>query len=100
MGAQNTSNCGGTCDTSSYTYSGRISGIINTWCTGCHSASNKGGGYDLTSYSGVAATAINNRLIGCLKQSTGFSPMPKNNKLTDCDITAIVKWVNSGYPNN
>lgn len=52
MGAQNTSNCS-SCDTSSYSYSGRIKPVITTWCIGCHNSTNAGGNYDFSTYNGV-----------------------------------------------
>ncbi|MCX6296675.1 MAG: hypothetical protein NTX97_11535 [Bacteroidetes bacterium] len=100
MGAKNTSNCSG-CDTSSYTYSGRIKPLITTWCVGCHNAGSPGGGYDLSTYSGLVTSIVSNRLLGTLNNSAGFSAMPKgSSKLSDCDINAVTKWINVGYPNN
>ena len=100
MGAKNTTNCSG-CDTSVFSYSGIIQPLMNTWCVGCHSSSNAGGGYDLSNYSGVKISIHNGRLLGTLKHASGFSAMPKGTyKLSDCDISKVEKWINSGYPNN
>lgn len=100
MGAQNTSNCT-SCDTSSYTYNGRVKQIMTNWCTGCHNSSSASGGYDLSNYVGVVSSITANRLIGTIQHLAGYSAMPKNtSKLSDCDINAVVKWVNNGYPNN
>jgi cytochrome c553 len=100
MGAQNTSNCT-RCDTANYSYSSRIKPLMITWCVGCHNSGSAGGGYDLSTYSGVSSSVVSNRLPGALQHLTGFSPMPKNtNKLSDCDINAVLKWINVGYPNN
>ena len=41
MGAKNSSNCSN-CDTTNYTYSGRVNPLINLWCVGCHNSSNTG----------------------------------------------------------
>ncbi len=101
MGAENTANCGGGCDTINYTYNNRIKPFLTTWCVGCHSTANPGGGYDLSTYTGVVAAITNNRLMGTLQQAAGFSPMPKNAaKLSDCDINAVQKWITAGYLNN
>ena len=100
MGAPNSSNCRG-CDASLFTFSGRVKPIIDSWCIGCHSATNSGGGYDLSSYSGVVHSISNNKLLGSLQHLSGFSAMPKNaGALSDCDITAINKWITAGNPNN
>ncbi len=100
MGAKNSSNCSG-CDTLNVTYNVRIKPIITNWCVGCHTAGNAGGGYDLSNYTGVSTSITDNRLIGSLKHLAGFSEMPKNtNKLSDCDLKAVEKWVNAGHLNN
>lgn len=100
MGAKNTSNCSN-CDTSAYTYNARIKPLITTWCVGCHSGASAGGGYDFTSYTGIAGSAANGSLVGSVNHVAGFSAMPKNaQKLTDCDVNAITKWVAVGFPEN
>lgn len=100
MGALNSSDCSA-CDTSSYTYSGRINGIMQTWCVGCHSPTSSGGGFDLSNYTGVVNSIANNKLLGSINHQSGFFAMPQGaGKLSQCDIDAITKWVNAGYPNN
>lgn len=101
-GAPNTSGCK-SCDSNAYTYSGRISTIMNSWCTGCHNGKISGTPYDLTNYNGVvsAVVALNDPLLGSVKHSAGFSQMPKNaGSISDCDIAAIQSWIKAGYPNN
>ncbi len=100
-GAKN-SDCTSACDTLTLSFSGRIKPLLDTWCLGCHSASNAGGGYDFSTYEGVrTAIAPNSRLLGCIEQQTGYSAMPQNGgKLSDCDIIAVKKWIEAGYPNN
>lgn len=100
MGAANSSNCKN-CDTLNFSYSNRVKPLIDTWCIGCHSASNQSGGYDMSSYSGLVVSITDNRLLGSLKHSAGFIAMPQNTQgLSSCDINAIEKWINAGYPNN
>jgi hypothetical protein len=99
MGAQNTSNCA-SCDTNAFTYSKVIAPILNSWCVSCHQLGNAGGGYILSDYNGVVTTITNNRLLGSIEHLSGFQSMPVGSKLSDCQITQIKKWVNSGYPNN
>lgn len=100
MGAKNSSNCSA-CDTSLYTYSGRIKPLLDTWCKGCHNSNNPSGGYDFSSYNETAIAASDGSLVGTVQHLSGYSPMPKNtSQLNSCDISAIEKWVNSGFPNN
>jgi hypothetical protein len=100
MGAPNTSNCS-SCDTSNYTFSGKIKPLLDIWCIGCHNVNNASGGYDLTTYSTVVSAIANNKLLGSVKHLTGFVEMPQSApKLSDCDINAIEKWINANHPNN
>jgi hypothetical protein len=99
-GAQNTSNCIG-CDTTNYSYSGRVKPLLDTWCAGCHSSSNSGGGIDVSSYGGVVNSISGNKLMGSLNHTNGYSAMPQNgSKLQQCEIDAVQKWINFGFPNN
>lgn len=100
MGAPNTINCENSCDTSNVSYLSNIKPIINNWCLNCHNSVNTSGNYDFSVYSGVVKSIGNNRLLGSIKQLSGYSPMPSGNKLSDCDIAIVEKWVSSGYPNN
>ncbi len=101
-GAHNSYDCKG-CDTSVFSYSGKVRGILDSWCVGCHNINSIGTPYDLTTYTGVKAAieALNDPLLGSVKHATGFSAMPKGTtQLSDCDIKAIQYWISSGYPNN
>ena len=98
-GAPNSSNCK-TCD-STFTYKARIEPILNKWCVGCHSASDAGGGYDLSSYDKTILAIPYSKLEGSILHTAGYSAMPKNaGSLSDCDITAIKNWLAAGHPNN
>lgn len=98
MGAKNSSNCSN-CDTTNFSYSGKIRPLFDNWCIGCHSSNNPGGGFNLTTYSGVLATITNNKLLPALDH-TGPYPMPKDNKLSACDLKAVKNWLNAGHLNN
>jgi len=100
MGAPNSSNCG-VCDTSTYTFSAIIQPIMNTWCVNCHSSTTPNGGYNFAGYSGVSVAAANGMLLGTIKHSPGYQPMPQGGaKISSCDIAKIENWVQAGYPNN
>jgi hypothetical protein len=100
-GAKNTVNCNVTCDSTQFKYGATVSVIINTFCTGCHSGTAASGGIDLSNYANVKIQVTNGRLVGAVTHTAGYSPMPKDaNKLNDCQITQIKKWVAAGAPNN
>ena len=89
------------CDTAIVTYSGSVSPVLTAFCTGCHSGANAPLGINLDSYTGVKLQVSNGKLLGVVTHSSGFSPMPKNgNKLSDCNIAKIRKWMTAGAPNN
>lgn len=101
QGAPNTSNCNTACDTTFFTYSGAILPILQSSCIGCHSGTPPSGNIDLSTYTNVKIIALNGKLLGAVTHATGFIPMPQaGNKLPDCKITQIRKWINAGAPNN
>lgn len=88
------------CDTTNVTYTNSIKTIFDTYCTGCHNASNPGGGYALDTYMNCVMCANSGRLLGAVQWMSGYSPMPQGgSKLSDCNIAKIQKWINSGKPN-
>ena len=100
MGALNQSNCT-VCDTTQFKYAADIQPIMNSWCVGCHSSSNAGGGVDLSNYAGVVNSIANNKLLGTIKHSRGYDAMPQNGSpLSGCQISKIQSWINAGNPNN
>jgi hypothetical protein len=86
------------CDSSHVTYDSAIIAIVQSWCTGCHGGSNPDNGLSLTSYDQVKAAVNSGRLMGAIRQETGFYPMPKGSKLSPCDIALFQKWINNGMP--
>jgi hypothetical protein len=86
------------CDSANVTYTSSISPIIRSWCLGCHSGSNPSHGLHLETYAEVVACANSNRLMGAIRQETGFSPMPQGGKLSICEIALFQKWINLGKP--
>ena len=100
-GAKNTTNCNNTCDSNQFKYGANISIIINSYCTGCHSGTAASGNIDLSTYNNVKIQAANGRLVGAGTHAAGYSAMPNNaNKLSDCQIPQIKKWVEAGALNN
>ena len=95
-----------TCDTASVTYSGQVAAILQTSCLACHSNSSapiSGGGIALEGHANLSSYISNNstRFIGSIEHTSGYSTMPKGgNKMDDCKISQIKKWMNDGAQNN
>lgn len=100
-GATNTVNCEGACDSSQFTYSGQVVPILQTNCLGCHNGLAIDGGFiPLDTYDGIKEQVNGGFLLPAIEH-TGINPMPKNgNKLSDCKITIIRKWIEAGAPDN
>lgn len=103
-GAYNSTNCAtSSCDTTAFTYTAVIKPIMETNClgSGCHNATDKKAGYDLSTYAGVKNCVDGGLFVSSIIQDGNASNMPKGgNKLGTCDITKIQKWVAAGAPNN
>lgn len=100
QGADNLT-CQSLCDTTSFTFSAAIKPMIELKCQGCHSGVNAQGGIDLTTYANVKLRIDDGKFWGSVNHQVGYSPMPKNgNKLSDCELTQIRKWIEAGSPNN
>jgi mono/diheme cytochrome c family protein len=101
QGALNVQCNNGGCDTTMATYAATVAATMSSNCTGCHNTASPGGGIDLSTYAGVRAQALNGRLIGSMAFAAGYSAMPKGgNKLADCQITQVQKWIQAGALNN
>lgn len=101
FGAKGSGQCNSSCDTSAFNYNANVAPILSTWCVGCHSSSNSGGGIVLSDYNSVKSVAANGKLFGSIDHQPAYFPMPKNSaKLDGCKLKVIKKWIDSGYPNN
>ena len=102
MGAPNSTNCSnGGCDSTQAAFAATIQPILNTACRGCHNANLASGGIRLDNHAGAAAAAGSGQLLGAIRHDAGFTPMPQGgNKLNDCQIAQISRWVANGTPNN
>lgn len=89
------------CDTLNITYEATIAPIMANSCNTCHSGPSPSAGIKTDSYGDLAIIANNGRLWGVVSHAQGYSPMPKDQaKLSDCSLTKIGKWINSGLPEN
>lgn len=89
------------CDTTDFKFSTAIKPMMQTKCVGCHNSASLGGGVDLSTYTGVKASAQSGKLYGSVNWTAGISAMPKGGvKMPDCEIRQIKKWIDAGTPNN
>ena len=102
QGAQNTTNCPPKgCDTTNFSFAAVIQPILNSHCRGCHNTNLPSAGYNYDSYQGVVAAIQSGRFLGAIKHQQGYNAMPQGgNKLQDCEIRQIEKWIASGFPDN
>jgi hypothetical protein len=93
----------GPCNTTVTTYGEVVKPILDQFCntSGCHNNVSLAAGLNLEDYNSLKPIALGDRFLGSLKHQSGFSPMPKGgDKLTDCQIEKIEKWVINGAQNN
>ena len=89
------------CDSSAVLYHQQVVTILDAQCTSCHNAGLAEGGVRLDSYSHLLPYVNNGRLLGAIRHEQGYQPMPSaSQKLSDCDLSVIEKWVQGGAPNN
>lgn len=85
-------------------YQNDVVPILQAYCgsqSGCHSNGAASGGVKLEDYQGIREVAASGLLRKAIFHESGVSPMPQNsNKLDDCTLTILDKWLASGYPNN
>ena len=100
QGAKNLT-CDGVCDSTQTSFKSNILPILTLQCKGCHSGTAaSGGGILLSTYAEIKKYADNGALLGSLVHAIGYSAMPKNGKLPDCDISKIRSWIRQGKLNN
>jgi hypothetical protein len=94
------------CDTTNavISYSTDIVPILNKSCgasdNSCHSSSSTSGEL-LDFWAGVNYSASTGKLASSIVWDGNATNMPKNGvKLSSCDIKKILRWVNTGAPDN
>ena len=91
----------GSCDTSQITFTQFVNPLITQQCVSCHSVENPSGNVRLDGYTQIKQQADNGKLLGSLSHEVGFSAMPKNgNKLDNCQLLKMQRWIINGAPNN
>ncbi len=89
------------CNTSNVTLSNAVKPILDTYCKGCHSGTRPSGGINLTTYTGIRATALDGSLLGTIRHDNGYAPMPPSGtRLTTCQVSIISQWIAQGAKND
>ncbi len=89
------------CQTEDMTYQGDVLPIIQENCYGCHDQASNNGNITLEGYQNLRTYVDNDQLLGAIKHTSGFSPMPKNApQLLECEIAKIEAWIGLGAPDN
>ncbi|MBL7829864.1 MAG: hypothetical protein JNK41_02470 [Saprospiraceae bacterium] len=90
------------CSSVTPTYTLNIKFIMDANCvsSGCHNASSKKSGYDLSSYDATKSAGGNKAFVASVQHKSGYTKMPKGaSKLSDADVKSITCWVQNGMPN-
>jgi hypothetical protein len=89
------------CDTLNVTFSGTVNPILQENCLACHNNANPTSGISLEGYSNVVTVAGSGLLMPVIRHDEAYPPMPQGgNKLSECKIAQIQKWIDNGTPNN
>ena len=92
------------CVATNMSFNTNIKPILSSKCFLCHSNANSstiGGGIAIEDYADVNHYAENGLLLGVMKHTSGYNPMPKGgSKVDDCKIDQIEAWINEGAKNN
>jgi len=101
QGAKNNACNETVCDSVNVTYSLTINPLMTNYCSGCHNSVTASANINLSNHPGVVAAIDGGRFMGAVLQEPGFIPMPQNsNRLTECNIGKLRKWIVDGKPNN
>lgn len=87
------------CETQNMSYQNDILPILqNSGCIGCHGDNSS---IDINSYEDLKVYVDNDALLGSIKHSDGYRPMPDfQPKIDQCLIDKIEAWIYDGAPNN
>jgi len=83
------------------TYTDDVKQIIDTKCatSGCHDATTKADGYDLSTYATVRGEAGKEVFMGSMQHLGQYVAMPENGaKLNDELLRTVSCWIENGMP--
>ncbi len=89
------------CKTTDMSFSKDIKPVLTAngcLASGCHSSKDA---FSYETYVGFKVVVTANRVLGAIKQQSGFSSMPKvGKKMSDCDISKVEAWITQGAKDN
>ncbi len=90
------------CDTvSTVSYSNHILPLMENYCFSCHSGTAPSSSFRIDTHASLQQYALtNNELLGHLEGSGGWSQMPQNFQLNQCQIRQFEIWIADGALNN
>lgn len=87
------------CSAITPTYTNDIKAIMDANCatSGCHNATSKAKGIDLSTYALVKSESANAKFLGSIEHKSGYNAMPQGAaKLADAHIQKIACWIEQG----
>lgn len=89
------------CALDTISYNNHVKPIINQRCMPCHNGVNQSGGFILDNHTDLSSTATSGTLLGVIRHEAGYLEMPRDaQKMPDCEISVIEKWIAQGALNN
>lgn len=98
-GAKNV-NCNTAVDTTNVTFSKTVLPLLETNCVGCHKSGSASGSVLLDTYAHVKIYVDNKKIWGSMNYSPGYIAMPPTQKLNDCQLKVVQKWIAAGAKND
>ena len=88
------------CTTQKVTYTQFVRPFVDAGCS-CHVKGSVNGNVNLHTYTDLKVYVKNGLFMKTIKHESGVSPMPPSvAKRTDCEITKLEVWINSGAIEN
>lgn len=87
-------------DQNTNTYTNKIKGILDANCafSGCHNASSRRAGIDLSTYANAKSAFENTNCLCSVHHGSGCTPMPEGaSKMSSETIQLIDCWAKNGY---
>lgn len=89
------------CTGATPTYINDVKVIMDASCavSGCHNATSKAEGIDLSTYAKVKSESAKARFLGSIEHLAGYQAMPEGaSKLSTAQIQTIACWIDNGTP--
>ena len=71
------------------------------YCVACHEAADPAGGITLEGYGRLLDYIEDGSILASIRYESGYEPMPQDyDRMPDCEVEMIAKWIEQGYENN